>query len=369
MKYTSTHPPIECLMRQSNCYKGSHNMVVKGVLWHDTGANNTALSRYVQPDDNATDRAKMLSVLGTNKYGNDWNHINRDAGVNFFIGKLANGEVTTVKVLPDNMRPWGCGSGSKGSLNNGWVQFEICADDYTNADYFNKVYKEACELTAYLCVKFGIDPLGKASINACNVPTITCHYDSYKMGFGSNHGDVLSWFKKHGKTMDDVRRDVANIIKGGTAAVNPTPAPAPTPTPAPTPAPTPTPTYQCGIYKITASSLNVRKGTATTYGILGSVKNGALVTVTEVRDGWGKVAYGSSMGWISLKYGEYIKTTAYTAKVSTSLNIRSGAGTSYGIVGKAKNGDKIPVVSISGEWAKVVYSGKYCYCSSKYLTR
>jgi hypothetical protein len=43
-------------------------MTVKGVLWHSTGCNNPWLKRYVQPDDNASDREAWLKKLGVNRY-------------------------------------------------------------------------------------------------------------------------------------------------------------------------------------------------------------------------------------------------------------------------------------------------------------
>jgi peptidoglycan hydrolase-like protein with peptidoglycan-binding domain len=33
---------------------------------------------------------------------------------------------------------------------------------------------------------------------------------------GSNHIDVYHWFNKYGKTMDNVRKDVANLLNGAT---------------------------------------------------------------------------------------------------------------------------------------------------------
>ena len=114
--------------------------------------------------------------------------------------------------MPWDYRPWGCGSGSKGSCNNGWIQFEICEDGLSNKEYFNAVYKEACELTAYLCKIYKIDPKGTVLFNGTKIPTILCHADSCQLGFGSNHGDVLHWFKKHNKTMDDVRKDVLKLL-------------------------------------------------------------------------------------------------------------------------------------------------------------
>lgn len=126
--------------------------------------------------------------------------------------------------MPWDYRPWGCGSGNNGSCNSGWIQFEICEDGLSDKTYFNAVYKEACELTAYLCKLYDLNPKGTAKYNSLNVPVILCHADSYKLGLGSNHGDVLHWFKKHGKTMDDVRNDVAELMAGSSASVTPTPS-------------------------------------------------------------------------------------------------------------------------------------------------
>ena len=212
MKYCENNKPIVCMMTQSTCYRQTKKMQVKGVLWHSTGANNPTLKRYVQPDDNARDKDAMIRLIGTNAYGNDWNHTSVQAGLNAWIGKLSDGSVATVQTMPWDYRPWGCGSGSKGSCNNGWIQFEICEDGLNDREYFEKVYKEACELTAYLCKMFGIDPRGSVSYKGVTVPMILCHADSYKLGLGSNHGDVLHWFTKFGKNMDTVRADVAALM-------------------------------------------------------------------------------------------------------------------------------------------------------------
>lgn len=217
MKYSENSKPITCMMTQSTCYKGTGKMQVKGVLWHSTGTNNPNLKRYVQPDDDAKDQEAMIKLLGKNSYGNDWNHTKVQAGLNAWIGKLADGMVAAVQTMPWDYKPWGCGSGSKGSCNAGWIQLEICEDDLKDEVYFKKAYQEACELTAYLCKKFGIDPKGTVSFNEVKVPTILCHADSYKLGLGSNHGDVLHWFPKFGKSMDSVRADVAALMDSSKA--------------------------------------------------------------------------------------------------------------------------------------------------------
>lgn len=223
MKYNNTNKPLICMMTNSTCYKETGRMAVKGILWHSTGANNPWLKRYVQPSDNASDKAELLAKLGKNQYKNDWNHISVEAGLNAWIGKLANGTVATVQTMPWDYRPWGCGSGRRGSCNNGWIQFEICEDALTDKAYFEAVYKEACELTAYLCKMFSLNPKDNVSFNGVSVPVILCHQDSYKLGLGSNHGDVYNWFNKYGKTMDNVRNDVAALMtSSGTIIPNST---------------------------------------------------------------------------------------------------------------------------------------------------
>lgn len=224
MKYNNTNKPIECIMKNNACYKETGRATPVGVLWHSTGANNPLISRYVQPHETDPNYSKMIALLGKNKYGNDWNHSGRRAGVHAFIGKLADGTVAAVQTLPWNYAPWGCGRGKNGSCNGTyggrhWLQFEICEDALTDRNYFNQIYKEACEFTAYLCKIHNFDPYGTVDYNGVEVPVILCHADSYKLGLGSNHGDIYHWFKKYGKTMDDVRKDVASLMKMPSAPV------------------------------------------------------------------------------------------------------------------------------------------------------
>lgn len=212
MKYSINNEPTKCIMTQSSCYKGTREFTPKGILFHSTGCNNPCISRYVQPDDNAENKWEMINMLGVNSCKNDWNHIELRAGVHGFLGKLQNGDIKFIQVLPWEYRPWGCGSGAKGTGNDLYLQFEICEDNLFGEEYFNCAYKEAIEISAYLCKKFGISPFGTIQYNGCEFPAITCHSDSCAMGIGSNHGDVLHWFLKHGKDMNSVRSDIQRLL-------------------------------------------------------------------------------------------------------------------------------------------------------------
>lgn len=216
MKYSISNPPLICMLTESACYKGTNKKFMpKGILWHSTGANNPNLSRYVQPTDFDKKKAELSKLLGPNKYGNDFNHSekSRQMGVNAWVGKLADGTVTTIQTMPWTYKPWGCGSGIKGSCNETHLQFEICEDDLKNKDYALAVYNEACELTAYWCQLYNLDPHGTIDYKGIKVPVILDHATSHDLGLGNNHGDIQHWFPKLiGKTLENIRDDVAKLL-------------------------------------------------------------------------------------------------------------------------------------------------------------
>ena len=211
------------IFTENACYKAGRKITVKGIMVHSTGANNPWLKRYVGPDD---------GLLGKNQYNNHWNTHHpggREVCVHGFIGKLADGSIATYQTLPWDHRGWHAG----GSANNTHIGFEICEDGLTDATYFAKVYKEAVELCVYLCKLYGLTE-----------QNIICHSEGYRNGVASNHGDVMHWFPKHGKSMDTFRADVKNLLA------------APAEPEAPKAEPTPTTEYP---EKLTAGYYRVRK--------------------------------------------------------------------------------------------------------------
>ena len=137
-----------------------------------------------------------------------------------------------------------------------------------------------------------------------------------------------------------------------------------------TPSATGTATNQSGT--ITASELNIRKGPATTYEVVGKYHKGDKVTVTETKDGWGK----TDKGWVSLKYVS--GTTASTGTTTTTdskyttlvtngsttslgtvkitigaLNVRYGPGSSYEVVTKVTSGTSHTYFQKNGDWVRI----------------
>lgn len=191
------------IFTENACYKAGKKITVKGIMVHSTGANNPNLRRYVGPDD---------ALLGQNQYNNHWNTYHpggREVCVHAFIGKLKDGTIATYQALPLDHRGWHGG----GSSNNTHIGFEICEDDLTDATYFAKVYQEAVELCAYLCKEFNLTE-----------KDIICHSEGYKKGIASNHGDVMHWFPKHGKSMDTFRAAVKELLAANDTATEDAPA-------------------------------------------------------------------------------------------------------------------------------------------------
>ena len=175
------------ILTNNACYKADKTITPRGIMVHSTGANNPNLKRYVGPDD---------GLLGKNQYNNHWNQDKPDGRqvcVHGFIGKLADGSIATYQTLPWNYRGWHAG----GSANDTHIGFEICEDGLTDASYFSAVYREAVELCVYLCKQYGLTE-----------KDIICHSEGCKLGIASNHGDVMHWFPKHGKSMDTFRAAV-----------------------------------------------------------------------------------------------------------------------------------------------------------------
>ena len=269
----------QLLLTKNNCYKNYQKHTVRGILVHSTGANNPYLKRYIGPDD---------GLLGKNPNGNHWNQPKPDGiskCVHAFIGKLNDGTIATYQTLPWGIKGWHSGSGrlgsSKNANNNGYIGFEICEDDLKDSKYFNAVYKEAVELCAHLCTYYNIKPVS---------PYLICHSEGSKLGIASNHGDVMHWFPKHGKSMDTFRADVAALMSKGTTPQTESKEVVATPK-----------EYKV---KVTADSLNIRSGPGTSYKIVGAIKDRGVYTIIEERNGWGKLK--SKVGWIRLSYTKKI---------------------------------------------------------------
>lgn len=180
-------------LTKNDCYKQGRTITVQGIVVHSTGANNPNINRYVPIDPTASSM--------------HWDKPGLTKCVHAFVGYMPNKTIGTVQTLPWNMRGWHVGPGTKGSYNNSHIGFEICEDGLTDQTYFDKVFKEAAELCAYLCNEYNLNPMKDG--------VIVSHHESYLRGYGSNHADCDHWLKKFNLKMDDFREYVNYLFTGG----------------------------------------------------------------------------------------------------------------------------------------------------------
>lgn len=142
---------------------------------------------------------------------NSWNH--ESYGTACVHGFIDGNTGVAYQCLPWNYRGWHGG----GSSNNTHIGVEMCEPAcirYTGGANFTcsdlatalavaqRTYNTAVELFAFLCEKYGLDPLKPG--------VVVSHAEGYKLGIATNHGDPEHLWRQLGMklTMDGFRRDV-----------------------------------------------------------------------------------------------------------------------------------------------------------------
>ncbi len=142
-----------------------------------------------------------------------------------------------------------------------------------------------------------------------------------------------------------------------------------------------------GTYVVNATSLRVRTGPATYHSVIGGVLNGTALNVTGSEGNWFKVSYQGKTGYVSSEFMKFVKggtTTPEQPKQpeqpsqgaigdyyinASALNVRSGEGTNYRIIGALPQGQKVQVISENSGWSKINYNGQTGYIGTRFLSK
>lgn len=121
----------------------------------------------------------------------------------------------------------------------------------------------------------------------------------------------------------------------------------------------------------TTSALNLRASASTSSKILLTMPQGAKVIVQSTSNGWSKVTYNGTEGYASADYlsaSSAVSSSFGTGTITGSdVRMRSGAGTSYSIIGTYGKGTQMTVTGVNGNWYAVSYNGKDGYVCSDYM--
>lgn len=234
------------------------------------------------PRNHAIDTITIHCIVGqwTAKQGCDYfATTDRDCSANYVVGK--DGSIGLS--VDEKDRSW-CSSNA--ANDHRAITIEVASDTTEPYAVTDAAYNALIKLVADICQRNGIKKLvwstNKADrVNHANGCNMTVHRD---YAAKSCPGTYL--YERHGAIAEAVNK----ILGSGTA-----PAPAPA---------TPATCFPATPFtvKVIISDLNYRKGPGMSYAVNGQTGKGVF-TITEVKDGWGKLKSGA--GWIYLENPDY----------------------------------------------------------------
>ncbi|PFY35276.1 peptidase M24 [Bacillus toyonensis] len=142
-----------------------------------------------------------------------------------------------------------------------------------------------------------------------------------------------------------------------------------------------------GTYVVNATSLRVRTGPAAYHSVIGGVLNGTILNVVGSEGSWFKVNYQGKTGFVSSEFVKFVKGGTATPEQpkqpekpnqgaigdyyinASALNVRSGEGTNYRIIGALSQGQKVQVISENSGWSKINYNGQNGYIGTRFLSK
>lgn len=187
----------------NNCYKTNKRRAsTLGVMVHSTATPGVSATQFAERWNTPTPGGKQVCV---HAFVDDKN---------------------LVYTLPLEVRCWGCGKGNKGSGNDTYIQIEMCENSdiyYTDGWKYNSKNtentKQYINNTVNNLIEFIVKTLRYLGIDEVNETTVTSHYEGYKQGIASNHGDPAGFLGLANLTMNDIREKVKNKMKNNLTSI------------------------------------------------------------------------------------------------------------------------------------------------------
>ena len=108
---------------------------------------------------------------------------------------------------------------------------------------------------------------------------------------------------------------------------------------------------------------------------VGRVSGGTKIQVLEqLVNGWSKVVYEKSEGYIMSKYLKVQESTAkYTpigkVKATDNINVRAEASTDSAKMGTLVKGETVDLFAEEGEWCKIGFKDQVAYVKAEYVEK
>ena len=126
-----------------------------------------------------------------------------------------------------------------------------------------------------------------------------------------------------------------------------------------------------GIGFVNTASLRLRSDATTNSKILDTAPQNDCVVVISRSGDWYKVNYNLQEGYMHKDYLDVLTREnaelGYGKLTGSSVNVRSGAGTSYRSVAEASKGSKCYILGLNNGWYKVIYNSSIGYIRSDFV--
>ncbi|EPB8153691.1 SH3 domain-containing protein [Clostridium perfringens] len=379
--------------------------------------------KYIVIHDTDNRQAGANAMANRNYFAN---HPNAKASVHYIID-----EGNIIQALEDTWKGWHVGDGNNPNINNSTtIAIELCVN---KGNDFDKTLENGIELTKYLMNKYNIpaenvvmhrDASGKTCSRMMieDRPSLWPYFkDRISGGDGSLEDDGLKpkmqgkvtnasvlnvrespstsgrivhklnrnqvvgiyeelngWYKID--YIDGVKKKYGYVSKDYISIINENPEDEETNGDIEIEKPSVS-VNKKGIVKVN-SALNMRSGPGSNYGVIGTLRNNDKVEIIKEVDGWYEIRFNGKVGYASKSYITIVNEGSNNGTdsvikegtvygVSTNLNVRTGPGTSYQVIGYLLSGDKVKILEEENGWYKVQFNAstgtKNGYVSKDYI--
>ena len=130
-------------------------------------------------------------------------------------------------------------------------------------------------------------------------------------------------------------------------------------------------TQMQGIGFVNATSLRLRSEPNTTSRIVDTALSRECVVVEGKSGSWYKVSYNLQEGYMHQDYLSVLSREnaelGYGKVIGSGVNLRSGPGTGYSVVGAAGFGDQVYIIGLNEGWYKVIFGDRISYIRSDFV--
>lgn len=426
--------------KESNCIAGDYHEVNNG---NAKNTENTPVINGIKVNKQLIDINYSQGVTINPKYIVIHDTDNRQAGANAMANRnyFANhpnakasahyiiDEGNIIQALEDTWKGWHVGDGNNPNINNSTtIAIELCVN---KGNDFDKTLENGVELTKYLMNKYNIpaenvvmhrDASGKTCSRMMieDIPSLWTYFkERISGGDGSLEDDGLrpkmqgkvtnasvlnvrespstsgrivhklnrnqvvgiyeelnGWYKID--YIDGVKKKYGYVSKDYISIINENPEDEETNGDIEIEKPSVSANKK-GIVKVN-SALNMRSGPGSNYGVIGTLCNNDEVEIIKEVDGWYEIKFNGKSGYVSSQYIKVVDNESNeekpsvslnkqgVVKVNSALNMRSGPGSNYGVIGTLRNNDKVEIIKEVDGWYEIKFNGKVGYASKSYIT-